>query len=259
MNEDILISSNWSQSNDNGSLSAVIVDNLSEVDLDEMMKPESCVLLSPGDRDDERGQLEISGPVASVILITDNQRWEVLGNIQYLFSTSGKLIEELELDGLDNKVYSVEMSLKSSNCGRHILRLPPSVKSCWIYSAFVEKAKAPMKATPSTHFDLENIKNLMSDTNELSSNAETFKTLFDTFQTSSPFMVPRPLETNSSSSSKNNLSEDKSQELAVMKFYIDKKLKDLEEKILRRIEDSEKVQSEKLDKIICLLETRNLQ
>ena len=71
-------------------------------------------------------------------------------------------------------------------------------------------------------------------------------------------MAPRSLETNSSSTG-NNLSEHKSQELTVMKFYIDKKLKDLEEKILRRIEESEKVQSEKLDKIISLLETRNLQ
>ena len=251
MNEDILISSNWSQGN--SSLSLEIVDNLSEIDLDEMMKPESCVLLSPGGQDDDRGQLEISGPVASVILITDNQRWEILGNIQYLFSCSGKLIEEAE--GL--KVYSVEMSLKTSNCGRHILRLPPSVQSCWIYSVFVEKAKTSLKAAPSAHFDLENIKNLMSDTKELSSNAETFKNLFDTFQTSSPFMVPRPLETNSSISTGNHLSEDKSQELTVMKFYIDKKLKDLEEKILRRIEESEKVQSEKLDKIISLIEARN--
>ena len=252
MNEDILISSNWSQGN--GSLSLEIVDNLSEIDLDKMMKPESCVLLSPGDQDDdERGQLEISGPVASVILVTDNQRWEVLGNIQYLFSCSGKLIEEAE--GV--KVYSVEKSLKTSNCGRHIFRLPPSVKSCWIYSVFVEKARIPLKAAPSAHFNLENIKNLMSDTKELSSNAETFKNLFDTFQTSSPFMVPRSFETISSSSTGDHLSEDKSQELTVMKFYIDKKLKDLEEKVLRRIEASEKVQSEKLDKITSLLESRN--
>merc|ERR1719154_1051510 len=216
------------------------------------MRPESCVLLSPGGQDDDRGQLEISGPVSSVILITDNQRWEVLGNIQYLFSCSGKLIEEAE----DLKVYSVEMSLKTSNCGRHIFRLPPSIQSCWIYSVFVEKAKTPFKSALSAHFDLENIKNLMSDTNELSSNAETFKNLFDTFQSSSPFMVPRPLETNSSSTG-NQLSEDKSQELTVMKFYIDKKLKDLEGKILRRIEESEKVQSEKLDKIISLIEASN--
>ena len=73
------------------------------------------------------------------------------------------------------------LSLKTSNCGRHILRLPPSVQSCWIYSVFVEKARIPLKAAPSAHFNLENIKNLMSDTKELSSNAETFKNLFDTF------------------------------------------------------------------------------
>lgn len=251
MNEDIVISSNWSQAN--GSLSVMSVDNMAEIDLDEMMRPESCVLLSPGDHNDDRGHLEISGPVSSVTLITDNQRWEVLGNIQYLFSTSGKVIEEIE----ESKIYSVEMSLKTSNCGRYILRLPPSVQSCWIYSVFVERAKLPLKVSPSAaHFDLENIKNLMSDTKGLSSNAETFKSLFDTFQSSGPFMAPLSLESNSLTG--NNVSEkDKSQEITVMKLYIDKKIKDLEEKILKRIEESEKVQSEKLDKIISLIEMRN--
>ena len=251
MNEDILISSNWSQAN--GSLSVITVDNIAEIDLDEMMTPESCVLLSP-DHNDDRGHLEISGPLTSVTLITDNQRWEVLGNMQYLFSSSGKVIEEMD----ESKVYSVEMSLKSSNCGRYIFRLPPSVQSCWIYSVIVEKARIPLKASPATaHFDLENIKNLMSDTKGLSSNAETFKSLFDNFQSSSPFMVPPSLQTNSSSLTGNSTSDDKSHELTVMKFYIDKKLKDLEEKVLRRIEESERVQSKKLDKIISLIEMRN--
>ena len=247
--EGIIISSNWNQSN--GSLKALSVDNMVELDLDEMMDPESCVFLSPGEENDERGHLEISGPVASVTMVTDNQRWEVLGNMQYLFSSSGKLIKELE----PLKVYSVEMSLKSSPCGGYKLRLPPSVQSCWIYSVFVEKSTLPLKSSPAAHFDLENIKNLMSDTKGLSNNAETFKTLFDTYQSSNPLLGP--IQSNSSSLSGNSSTEDKSQQLTVMKFYIDKKLKDLEEKILRRIDESERMQSEKLDKIMSLLETRS--
>ena len=71
MNDDIQISSNWKQSN--GSLSVVTVGNITEISLDEM-RPESCVLLSSEAQGNNRGQLEILGPVTSVVLITDNQR-----------------------------------------------------------------------------------------------------------------------------------------------------------------------------------------
>ena len=176
----------------------------------------------------------------------------MLGNLQYLFSSSGTVMEEVE----DSKVYSVEVSLRTLNYGRYVLRVPPSVQSCWIYSVFVEKANLPLKSSPRPHFNLENINNLMSDTKGLSTKAEQFKTLFDTFQNSGPLNVPLSMATGPSLLTGN--SEDKSSNLSMLKFYIDQKFKDLEEKVMKKLDESEKVQPAKLDKILSLLDMKDI-
>jgi len=244
MSEDtITITSNWSQSN--GSLSVTHVASAKDIDLD-TMTPEACVLLSPLDGEDERCQVVLSGPVDSIVVITDCPRWEVVGNIQYLFSCSGKIIEEVE----DSKIFSVEVSLKKHSFDKITLRLPPTAKACWIYSVFVEKKCSP-SAPNSQHFDLKNINNLMSSSSKLSSNAEQFKTLFDTFQSSASHNIP---QMGMIPKSMPNSSGDSSTDLPLLKFYIDKKFLELEDKLTKKIEQNAKVQNDKLDTIIKLLE-----
>ena len=60
--------------------------------------------------------------------------------MQYLFSKTGKLIEKVE----ESSVYLVKISLKKEAFDKFILRLPPSIKSCWIYGVFVEKKTTPV-------------------------------------------------------------------------------------------------------------------
>ena len=83
----VSLSSNWSQSS--GSLSITPVPDLDQIDLEDLTA-DSCVLLSPGERD-ERGELTVTGPVSAVLLITDTPRWEVLAMTGYLFSVQGEV------------------------------------------------------------------------------------------------------------------------------------------------------------------------
>ena len=79
MSEDtITITSNWSQSN--GSLSVTHVASAKDIDLD-TMTPEACVLLSPLDGEDERCQVVLSGPVDSIVVITDCPRYLYLPSL----------------------------------------------------------------------------------------------------------------------------------------------------------------------------------
>ena len=64
------ISTNWKQSN--GQLSIKTVANIEDVNLEEMT-PESCVLLSHLE-DDDRCEIQFTGGVASITLVTDCQR-----------------------------------------------------------------------------------------------------------------------------------------------------------------------------------------
>ena len=81
------LSTNWSQSS--GSLSISSVPDIDQIDLEDLTA-ESCVLLSPGE-EDQRGELTVTGPVSSVLLITDTPRWEVLAMTGYLFSVQGQM------------------------------------------------------------------------------------------------------------------------------------------------------------------------
>ena len=82
----VSISSNWRQTT--GSLSLAKVCDIDDVDPEDL-SAESCVLLTHP-IEDERGELIITGSVSAILLITDAPRWEVLGNLGYLFSVHGK-------------------------------------------------------------------------------------------------------------------------------------------------------------------------
>ena len=183
--------------------------------------------------------------------MTSFYRWEIIGGVQYLYSETGKLVEELE----DTKVFLIEIDLKSSSHERIVLRLPPSCKSCWIYGVFVTKNAKPRRSLQ--HFNIENINSMLSDKPKLSGDAEKFKHLFDAFQSSGSSkdsIVASGLSIMGHQSSDVNDVASKSQsDMTFMKFYIDKKFSELESTILRKIKESEERQQEKLDQILALL------
>ena len=87
-----------------------------------------------------------------------------------------RLIERCDHLSDEASVYLVEICLKNEVHDKFILRLPPSIKSCWIYSIFVEKKTTPvMKPNFNQHFDVESINNLLASSAQLSSKAEKFK------------------------------------------------------------------------------------
>ena len=178
--------------------------------------------------------------------------------MQYLFSKTGKLIEKVE----ESSVYLVKISLKNEAFDKFILRLPPSIKSCWIYGVFVEKKTTPViKPNFNQHFDVESINSLLSNSSHLSSNAEKFKSLFDNFQgtgASSMSMPTAPI-LNPSTSNLNSSGDSDSPNFQFLKFYIDSKFQQLEEKLIRIIEEKDKVQNDKLDIMIKLLESKSSQ
>ena len=165
----VSITSSWSQSN--GSLSLTSVADIEDVELGEI-SADSCVLLTPG-QEGERGELNITGPVRAVLLITDSPRWEVLANTGYLFSAQGRLgslkdlsdyscLGQLIDEAEDSNIYSVKIVLKSGSYEKVTLRLPPASSSCWIYKASAVVSREP-GPPPSNlgHFDLQNINSLL--------------------------------------------------------------------------------------------------
>ena len=178
-------------------------------------------------------------------------RWEVLGNLQYLFSTTGTLLEEVE----DTKLYSVEISLNTHHLGKIVARLPPKQSSCWIYGVFVKILPKTGSKQINQHFDIGNINNLLSASSNLSTNAEKFKNLFDSFQSAGPTAVEASLMTSGLAKSNSETSSDSGPDLKILKFYIDSKFKELEQKLFEKIEENHTLQQHKLDQILTLLQS----
>ena len=178
-------------------------------------------------------------------------RWEVLGNLQYLFSTTGTLLEEVE----DTKLFSVEISLNTHHLGKIVARLPPKQSSCWIYGVFVKILPKTGSKQINQHFDIGNINNLLSASSNLSTNAEKFKNLFDSFQSAGPTAVEASLMTSGLAKSNSETSSDSGPDLKILKFYIDTKFKELEQKLFEKIEENHTLQQHKLDQILTLLQS----
>ena len=91
----------------------------------------------------------------------------------------------------------------------------------------------------------------------MSSKAEHFKTLFDNFQKSGNTAINAQLQTSGLSLPSNSSNSANTQDLGLLKLYIDSKFKDLEDKLCRKIDESTKQQEAKLDQILELLTSSN--
>ena len=182
-----------------------------------------------------------------------------INNDDYL--SPGELIDEAE----DSKIYSVKILLKSRSYEKVTLRLPPACSSCWIYKASAVLGEKPKPIHSNLgHFDLENINNLLptSNASTLSDGAEKFKNLFDSFQSSGAgrhldpsmmMMMNRGADQQDNNSRSQRTSPS---ETLMLKSYIDMKFEQLEKKVIKIIDEKDKINQSKLDRIINLLETK---
>ena len=167
-----------------------------------------------------------------------------------------------EIEG--SKVYYVDINLSSRTFEKLTLRLPPSVQSCWLYGIFVKCSDKMKTFAPNQHFNLHNINSLLSDSSQISSNAEKFKDLFDTFQRTGPLQSAflassgASLDINHKPESCSSNDPVLESNIPVLKMYIDSKFQELENRIMSKIEENEQKQNAKLDKIIELLEKKEL-
>ena len=177
------------------------------------------------------------------------------------YLSSGQLIDDAE----DSKIYSVKILLKSRSYEKVILRLPPACSSCWIYQASAVVCTEP-RPTPSSlgHFDLHNINSLLptSSASTLSDGAGKFKNLFDSFQSSGAGRQLEPslmmMMSRSANQQDNNSHSQRTSpsETLMLKSYIDMKFEQLEKKVIKIIDEKDKINQSKLDRIINLLETK---
>lgn len=263
------ISSGWPAAT--GSLSCTLVDSLDSFILDDL-SPESCVQLI-SDSEENRGEVVLAATgntgTTGFLLVTDCPRWEVVGGIQYLTTVQGNLLDSFE----GTQVYSVQLKLPKTY-EKLTLRLPPSAKSCWLYCVQVVTSK--MECVRVGHFDIRNVNHLLGDDKQLSNKAEKFKSLFENFQPSQNSSVstdllksppkmsdlilnPMLLQSmlGQSTSPKNTLppapdtgKQNTDSNILFLKSYIDKKFEVMEQNILKVIEDKDKIQNVKLDKIL---------
>ena len=159
----------------------------------------------------------------------------------------------------DLKIYSVKIVLKSRTYERITLRLPPNCSSCWLYKASAvvsNEPRQPPTASSLGHFDLQNINSLLpsSSQSKLSDGAEKFKSLFDSFQSSGGGSKLGP----GSSMMSMNISQHPAapSDTFMLKSYIDFKFEELEKKVVTLIEDKDRNNQAKLERIITLLESK---
>eukprot|EP00090_Calanus_glacialis_P031687 TRINITY_DN5267_c0_g1_i1.p1 TRINITY_DN5267_c0_g1~~TRINITY_DN5267_c0_g1_i1.p1 ORF type:complete len:276 (+),score=67.32 TRINITY_DN5267_c0_g1_i1:44-871(+) len=261
------ISSGWSTTT--GSLACSVVSSLESFSLDDLT-PNSCVHLS-WCSDDDRGELVLtatrSTAVSGFLLVTDCPRWEVVGGIQYLTSVQGDLLDSFE----GTQVFSVQLKLPKTY-EKLTLRLPPSVRSCWLYC--VQAVTEKIESVKIGHFDLNNVNILLGEEKQLSNKAEKFKSLFENFQASqnnpgasdmlksppkmsdlmlNPMLLHSMMgKPHSPLKPRTPITEnpDTDTNFLLLKTYIDKKFEIMEHNIMKVIEEKDKLQNVKLDKIL---------
>merc|ERR1712179_522546 len=121
-----------------------------------------------------------SAVISEFLLVTDCPRWEVMAELQYLTSAQGELLDSFE----GTNVYSAQLKLPKLY-DKLTLRLPPSVRSCWLYSVQVVTSRKDNAEAIAGHFDIKSVNNLIGDGKQLSQKAENFKCLFEKFQVGS--------------------------------------------------------------------------
>jgi hypothetical protein len=281
--ENLTLSSTWTPLDGQLSSSLTILDSIEQFSLDQVTL-DNCVQLAPGPSG-ERCELVLSSEVAgtaisNLVLVSSCPRWEVVGDLQYLMSLQGSLMEDCSTEDL--KVFLAKLHLKKSY-SKICLRLPPShSEPFWLFSvqAVIVASKIPFqpKMPGMGHFDL-GLVNSMLEGEGLSERAEKFKNLFDNFQSShkpqvsvssppkmedllgNPMLLQTMLNTRNGepkTSDAKVVDNEQSDLSSLIKSYIDMKFTCLQSELLAAVDKKFEKQNTKIDRILELLEKRDI-
>ena len=172
-------------------------------DADSMIDFESCAQLTkPSNCNDKKCNITISStkglPFSRLIIISESKRAEILdGNSEeYKFTKQGELLDDSDPDMIMFKMDIILEKPCSTSIKVHLTGID---ENCWLLGAYIFLLDNKIGSTTSnlngflgiskqTRFDLEEMNSLLK-TSELSDKAQSFKSLFETFQKTGPYAV----------------------------------------------------------------------
>ena len=177
-------------------------------------------------------------------------------------------------------MYNIDETLETNSLPRILLKFTHIQDSCWILKfTIVQKNKDP-SLNNFNRFNLQSLDSMLQKDNvKLSNNAQEFKQLFEAFQKSTPpsamlgmqgLPLPRNFESAAQSLILAKSSGDTEASIidsAMPPSSGDKskvhdcdqcsfQMSEMEKRLMSKIEELERTQSEKLDKILSLLSTK---
>ena len=138
---------------------------------------------------------DISSSASRLLIISESRRVEVLSGLsgEYKFTSSGKLLDDSDPEMV---MFMIDITLEKPCHEPLKLNLTGIEEKCWLLAVFVFVSGDEIKrssnfpeipgVTTQSRFDLEEMNALLKST-ELSDNAQSFKTLFETFQSTASF------------------------------------------------------------------------
>lgn len=173
-------------------------------DLDTMIEFESCAQLTkPRNCTEKKCNILLSSnklvQFSRFLIISESKRAEIFNGSsgEYKFTKSGELIDDSDPD---MNIYLIDIHLEKPCSSNVKVYLTGVDQNCWLLGVFVFLSDTSIESTlrnvdgtlgieNKSRFDLEEMNSLLKTT-DLSDKAQSFKTLFETFQKSSSIQLP---------------------------------------------------------------------
>lgn len=245
---------------------------------------ENCVECKRhGDSQDPlRLSLTLSDPnkvISRICVISQSKRIEIHeGDLEnsgsYIMTISGNLLDDSDDDFL---VYNINETLETNSLPRILLKFTHIQDSCWILKFTIVQKNRDTSLNKFNRFNLQSLDSMLQKDNvKLSNNAQEFKQLFEAFQKSTPpsamlGMQGLPRNFESAAQSLILAKSGGDTEASIIDSAIpssgDKskvhdcdqcsfQMSEMEKRLMSKIEELERTQNEKLDKILSLLSTK---
>jgi len=289
----IKIETNWSTTSSLSKCIGVVNEtDFKGINHDDV-EAENCVeCKQPEDtKDPLRLSLTLSDPnkvISRICVISQSKRIEIHeGDLEnsgsYIMTVSGSLLDDSDDDFL---VYNIDETLNTiSLLPRILLKFTNIVgDSCWILKFTIVQKIKDTSLNNFNRFNLHSLDSMLQKDNvKLSNNAQEFKQLFETFQKSGPPStmlglmqggLPQNFESAAQSLILAKSSGDTTEDISIINSAIpsskDKskvlhdcdqcsfQMSEMEKRLKTKIEELERTQNEKLDKIISLLSSTKI-
>lgn len=289
----IKIETNWSTTSalskcigvvDETDFKGINHDDVEAVNCVECKQPEDT-------KDPLRLSLTLSDPnkvISRICVISQSKRIEIHeGDLEnsgsYITTVSGSLLDDSDDDFL---VYNIDETLNTISLFPRILLKFTNIvgDSCWILKFTIVQKIKDTSLNNFNRFNLHSLDSMLQKDNvKLSNNAQEFKQLFETFQKSGPPStmlglmqggLPQNFESAAQSLILAKSSGDTTEDTSIINSAIpssrDKskvlhdcdqcsfQMSEMEKRLKTKIEELERTQNEKLDKIISLLSSTKI-